>query len=63
LRFLETQEGCLTIRIRIRIRIRIHIHTSIRISITISARSPAIHLQKCAHRSAMSLAHPIHAHL
>ncbi|XDB48938.1 hypothetical protein AB1E18_002521 [Capra hircus] len=58
-RFLETQEGCLTIRIRIHIRI----HTSIRISITISARSPAIHLQKCAHRSAMSLAHPIHAHL
>ncbi|KAM7246661.1 hypothetical protein CapIbe_002959, partial [Capra ibex] len=54
--FLETQEGCLTTTIRI------HIHISIRISITISARSPAIHLQKCAHRSAMSLAHLIHAH-
>ncbi|KAI4579635.1 hypothetical protein MJT46_001003 [Ovis ammon polii x Ovis aries] len=57
--FLETQEGCLTIRIRI----HIHIHSSSSISITISARSPAIHLQKCAHRSAMSLAHPLHAHL
>ncbi|XP_010855754.1 PREDICTED: uncharacterized protein LOC105001269 [Bison bison bison] len=59
LRFLETQEACLTIRIPI----RIHISISISISITISARSPAIHLQKCAHPSAMSLAHLIHAHL
>ncbi|KAM7246664.1 hypothetical protein CapIbe_002962, partial [Capra ibex] len=45
--FLETQERCLTTSIHIRICIRIC--TSIRISITISARSPAIHLQKCAH--------------
>ena len=51
-RFLETQEGCLTTSIHIRIH-----------NITSSSRSPAIHLQKWAHRSPMSLAHLIHAHL
>ena len=55
-RFLETQEGCLTTSIHI------HIH-NITSSITIRSRSPTIHLQKCAHRSPMSLAHLIHAHL
>ena len=54
-RFLATQEGCLTISI--------HISMSMSITISIRSRSPAILLQKCAHRSPMSLAHLIHAHL
>ena len=56
-RFLATQEGCLTISIRI------HINMSMSITISIRSRSPAILLQKCAHRSPMTLAHLIHAHL
>ena len=56
-RFLATQEGGLTISIHI------HISKSISITISIRSRSPAILLQKCAHRSPKSLAHLIHAHL